>query len=226
MRILNLLALLAIVALSISACSSRAESQDDRPKAQQGAAVETFAIPDWAINIPSEPGQAFYGVGVGSFRNPALMQNGFQQADMAARRQIADTMQVTIQAATKRYMRQVVTPEGDVAEEALAQDVSRSVTDIAISGAQIVKRDTAYDERSDTHIVYSLAKISFDSVAQNMHNELANRVEQVRANADEAFAELDKLLVEDQKEHEPRQPEYEGDIPEVAKPQPKSAPAE
>lgn len=197
----------SITLLALGGLMACAPAQEDRQPVERTEQVqERLAIPEWAINIPSDPGNAFYGVGVGSFRNPALMQNGFQQADTAARRQIADTMRTTIQAATKRYMRQVVIPSGEIVEEALAQDVSRSVTDIAISGAAIVKRDTAYDPNRDMHVVYSLARIAFDSVAENMHRELADRVEQVRQNADNAFAELDKLLAEESKETVPTEP--------------------
>ena len=208
---------LALMLAAPVACGGGDRQQKDSAESTRQVQAE-FAIPDWAINIPAEPGNAFYGVGVGTFKSPALMQNGFQQADTAARRQIADTMEVTIQAATMRYMRQIVTELGEVAEEALAQDVSRSVTNTKLSGVEIVKRASVFDERSGLYIVYSLARIAFDSVAETMHREMAQRVEKVRQNAENAFADLDRLLAGEQTDRAPKEPVYDQTVPEVVKP--------
>jgi len=162
-------------------------------------------FPDWFLNVPSEPGQAFYGVGVAGFRNSASAKLAQQVAATQARRQIADTLQTTVQGATKSYARQILTGDGTVAEESLSQDVTRAVTDITISGVAILKYETGpRDPETGLFPMYALARIGFDAVAETLHSEMADRVEQVRRNADEAFAELDSLLADQQEKEDAR----------------------
>jgi len=183
------LLLLALFAVAPIACSS-SEGGDE-------TVDEGVDVPDWFINVPSEPGQAFYGVGVNFFKSSAAMQLAIQNEDLAARRQIADTMQVTIQAATRNYMQQVMTSEGEIVEESFAENVARSVTNVRISGVVIVRRTTRPDNQNGTTNVFSLARIGFDNVADTMRNELNRRVAAVRERADQAFDNLDDLIAQD-----------------------------
>ena len=174
-------------------------------------------IPEWAMNIPSEPGQAFYGVGSAMYKNSATRDRAFKQADAAARRQIADTMKTTIKGATKSYARQILTPDGDVEEEALSQDVTVAVTNFVLMGAAIVKHDAYLNQKDDQTEIYALARIGFDSVAESLHNETAKAIEKVQKNAQHAFDDLDKMLEEEQKKNAPYSPPP-ADLPPIEKP--------
>lgn len=208
MRLASLLLILALIGCSSSPAPETAPTQ---PRTQTAPEVqEEWDIPDWALNIPNEPGQAFYGVGSAAVKSPTQISLAQQTASTAARRQIADTMRTTIQGATKRYARQILTDDGTVHEEAFSQDVTRSVTNFVASGVSI---QTYYiskkpDPKTGLRLVWALARIGFDAVAESLHSEAAKRVEQVRRNADAAFADLDRLLKEEQeKEAAQRQSE-------------------
>lgn len=198
----GLMFLITCLALAALGCSS---SPAPAPAAPNDAAANTQAvqkaqgIPDWVMNPPSEVGQAFYGTGSSTYKSTAGQQRAFSAADAAARRQIADTMKTTIKGATKSYARQVLTDMGDVAEEALSQDVTVALTNFVLSGAAIVKHDAYYDPATKLTTVYSLSRIGFDSVAESLHNEMSKRVEQVQRNAESAFADLDRMLEDEQR---------------------------
>lgn len=196
MRLAIVLSLLVLIG-----CSSTPPAPEAAPRTQTSPEViAEWDIPDWAVNVPNEPGQAFYGVGSAAVKSPTQISLAQQTAATAARRQIADTMRTTIQGATKRYARQVLTNDGTVHEEALSQDVTRAVTNFVASGVEIKLYYISKkpDPKSGLHMVWALARIGFDSVAESLHSEAAKRVEQVRRNADEAFGELDKLLKDEQ----------------------------
>jgi hypothetical protein len=154
--------------------------------------------PEWFFNPPREPGKAFYGVGMMTYRNPAMLQNARDLAFTSARNEIASSMQSTIQSATKRYMRTIITPENDMEEEQFAQSVARSVVDLKLSGANVVKSDRTFMKNEKQYAVYILARISFDDVAQTLHEQMTEAVEKVQENARVAFDELDRLLEEEQ----------------------------
>lgn len=202
-----------LLVLMLIGCSSAPAATTPPPRTQTTPEVqEEWDIPDWGVNIPSEPGQAFYGVGSAAVKSPTQLALAQQTAATAARRQIADTMRTTIQGATKRYARQILTDDGTVHEEAFSQDVTRSVTNFVASGVAI---QTYYiskkpDPKTGLRLVWALARIGFDAVAESLHNEAAKRIDQVRRNADAAFADLDRMLKEEQeKEAAARQPELQ-----------------
>jgi hypothetical protein len=207
--ILMLCGLLAIP----MACSSNDGGQPapaDEPNPPQ-----ELNIPAWYVSPPKQPGQAFYGTGVATFDNPSFMSNAKSTAELRARQQIAETMRTTIEAAVKTYQRRIDTPEGDVAEEGLSQSVARSVTDITLSGVAIEKAEVKENPEGGYNY-YVLAKIGFDAVADNLHSEMSEKVEQVRQNADEAFDELDRLL-EDQQEQQADDAPAGGELPDMEK---------
>jgi len=193
MRLVSLLALLALLLVSCGTAEPTEEDLNNPP--------EEMAIPSWFFDTPSEPGQAFYGVGSGGFKNSAMMQLAIDTADAAARQQIAATMETTIQACVQRYMRSIVTAEGDIEEEALSQSVSRAVVDTTINGAAIIKRSVSPEQESDgTRVMYALARIGFDGVSQSMYEHTRAAVQEVQDHAEVAFDELDALLAQTQEE--------------------------
>lgn len=199
------LALIAAITMVAVGCSS--EKKEDAPMTNSPATTpevaNKFGIPDWAINIPSEPGKAFYGVGSDAFKNASMMDRAFKGADTSARRQIADTMKTTIQGCTKRYARTVLTPDNQVHEEGLSQDVTRAITNWVLMGAEIVKHELSQDRETGLTTVYSLARIGFDSVAENLHRETSQAIQKVQENAKVAFDELDKLLADEHERNHP-----------------------
>lgn len=198
-RICSLVAFLT-TALILSCSSPAAPAPQPAPVRTSPEVVEELDIPDWAVNIPKEPGQAFFGVGAAALKSVTQVDLAKQSAATGARRQIADTMRTTIQGCTKRYARQVLTATGEVVEEGLTQDVTRAVTNFALSGASIEQFyiSKKADPKTGLRMVWALARIGFDSVAENLHDEAAKRIEQVRKNSDEAFKELDRLLKDEQ----------------------------
>ena len=160
--------------------------------------VEDIGIPDWFVNTPSEPGLAFYGVGTGVFKQAGMMQSAMDQADANARAQIASTMQTTIQSCVQRYMRTILTNEGDLSEEMFAQTAQRAITNLEISGAEIKRRDFSNLQEDGSRVCYALCRIGFDSVADSMYDATREAVAQVQENATVAFDELSALLNEEQ----------------------------
>lgn len=210
---------LAMMMAAVGCSSSKpAESGGPATAEENTARVrQAEGIPEWAMNIPSEPGQAFYGIGSAMYKNSATRDRAFKQADAAARRQIADTMKTTIKGATKSYARQILTNAGDVDEEALSQDVTVAVTNFVLMGAAIVKHDVYLNEKENQTEVYALARIGFDSVAESLHNETAKAIEKVQKNAQMAFDDLDRMLKEEQEKNAPYSPPP-ADLPPIQKP--------
>lgn len=210
--------LLALALIAPVACSSSGSTTTGGRTAESETRdwQEAHAIPDWVISLRGEDSNAFYGVGVGSYRSATNMQLGFTAAEAAARRQIADTLEVTIQAALQRYMEQVVTPEGDVVEESLTRDVMRSVTNETIRGVTIDKRQVVRDRETGLYIVFVLAKIGGEAVAEQIREETNRQVGQVRQRAEAAFEQLDDILNQEIERNRPAQAEYE-DVPANAR---------
>lgn len=194
--------LFCLMVLALIGCSSTPPpAAEPAPKYQPPPVEEEeWDIPDWALNIPSEPGQAFYGVGSTAVKSATALRLAQQTAATMARRQIADTMKTTIQGATKSYARQILTNDGEVHEESFSQDVTRAVTNFTASGITIVEYRVSKkaDPKTGLRMCWALARIGFDSVAESLHNETAKRIEAVRRNADEAFADLDRMLKDEQ----------------------------
>lgn len=199
----------------LAACAPAAPAPQERqPEPARYEPAPPPPFPEWFLNIPSEPGRAFYGVGVASYKTHTGVQLAKDAAELSARQQIAATIESTVQGMVQRYAEQVLTAEGDVVEESLSRSVARTIVDNVMRGVEIVKFESGpRDEHNGTYPLFALARISFDSVAENLHDEVGRRVEAVRERADEAFAELDRMLEQEQErradEEAERDPEAE-----------------
>lgn len=162
-------------------------------------------IPDWFVNVPSEPGRAIYGVGTATYKNATAMQLALTASQQAARRQIADTVKVAIQAATKQFLKQALLPANQANAEGLMQDITRAATDFALSGAEIVKTEYGAPVQGMTPI-YTLARLGFASMARNLHREISTRVKAIQPNAILDFDEVEKLLKDENERQLPAKP--------------------
>jgi hypothetical protein len=203
---------------TIGCSSSPAPASNSTTEERTAEVAQLQGIPEWVLNIPSEPGQAFYGVGTATYKNQATMDRAFKAADAAARRQIADTMKTTIKGATKSYARQILTDSGEIAEESLSQDVTVAVTNFVLMGAAVVKRDAYFNKAEGLTQVYSLSRVGFDAVAESLHQETSKAIEKVQKNAQMAFDDLDRMLKDEQEKNSPYVPPP-SDLPAIQKPQ-------
>ncbi|MBW2734675.1 MAG: hypothetical protein JRH20_19990 [Deltaproteobacteria bacterium] len=133
--------------------------------------------------------KAFYGVGlVQGVQNEALAR---QTADNRARGEIAKIFDTYVAALMKDYQRS--TTAGDFKGSAEEQDVisvQKTVTETTVRGIEI--RDHWRNPRDGT--LYALAVLPLKRVMQNMNTLSPSVRDNVRANAEKAFADLDKEL--------------------------------
>jgi len=159
---------------------------------QTGPSTAGLNIPEWFMNPPKEPGVAIYGTGVFTMENIDELQLAKNAAAAAARREIAESMKVTLQGVLKNYMRKIQTPSGKTQYEQLTQDVMRQIVDNTIHGAVIQKQEIKPSEGK--YIFFSLVRIGFDGVAKALSDATKKEFEEVEENAAQAFAEMDELL--------------------------------
>lgn len=199
------LVLAGLVLATFTACGGGpAVTETDTSESSTENVAASMSMPPWMMDIPSEPGKAFYGVGASTFKDMSQLNRGFRTADMNARTQIAETMRVTVQGATKEYARQVVSRGGELDEESFSQTVTRALVDFTLSGCTIVRHDFHENPRNGRITVFSLARIGFDNVAESLHQAAKEDIERVVENSRAAFDELDDMLRNEwEKEHAP-----------------------
>jgi len=152
--------------------------------------VEGQQVPSWVLDPPSDPGVAFYAAASGRAKGHRSL--ALTDAEQSARVALARSLDTTVQAVFKRYMAEVVGDEQEGVDEALVEDVARSLTNVRLSGMVIEK---TYPTESGEW--WALARISFDDVATIIKRSAKKHLRAVRQNADEAFQELDRLLEEE-----------------------------
>lgn len=174
---------MAIAAAALVACGGNKPEMSNQVLHANG--------PDW-VNRGSgafggDKGKVFYGVGIASgIRNAAMRRS---TADSRGRAEISKILDTYVSVLNKDYM--ASTTAGDMsasAEEQHVEQALKTYSQMELSGVQII------DHWVDTDgTEYSLAQLDMDSFKNNMDKmkELNEKVkEQVRANADKAFDEL------------------------------------
>ncbi len=149
-------------------------------------------IPDWFLNPPSEPGVAIYGTGTFTMENIDELQLAKNAAAANARREIAESLKVTIQGVLKSYSKKIVAPSKKTMFESLTQDVMRQIVDNTIHGATI--KHQSIEPYQNKYLFFSLVRIGFDGVAKAMSDATRQEFEKVEENAAKAFDEMNELL--------------------------------
>ncbi|MBS2022867.1 MAG: hypothetical protein JST92_10680 [Deltaproteobacteria bacterium] len=175
--------------LSVMAAVAFAACGDSKP--QMSNQNLHAGAPDW-VNKGSgafggEKGRVFYGVGIASgIRNAAMRRSS---SDSRARAEIAKTLDTYVSVLNKDYM--ASTTAGDMSASSEEQHVSQALktySQMQLSGVVIVDH---WVENDGTE--YSLAQLDMQAFKDGMDKmkELNAAVrDQVRANAEKAFDEL------------------------------------
>jgi hypothetical protein len=183
---MNVKKLIAIAGLAaLAACGGGSSAP------QQSNQVQHASGPDW-VNRGSgafggDKGRTFYGVGIASGIHNAAMRRS--TTDSRARAEIAKTLDTYVTVLNKDYM--ASTTAGDMkasSEEQHVEQALKTYSQMELSGVLIVDHWVDNDGTE-----YSLAQLDMDAFKNNMDKmkDLNEAVkQQVRANADKAFDEL------------------------------------
>ena len=128
------------VSLLIGACGPKGVSKGD--------------VPDWYLN-PPKSSDKIYGVGVAEKIGSISLSS--QTADNAARNNLAQTIEVSVQNMLRTYLQQSGTMDNAKAVQ-FAESVSKQVNNITLGGIIISKREIKSGN------TYSLAELSQDSI--------------------------------------------------------------
>jgi hypothetical protein len=146
-------------------------------------------LPDFVLNPPVEAGYIF-GTGIATQSSPQLAK---ETADLRAKKEIAKVLGQKVSNLMKDFMGQAgVGEEAEVTE--FVQSVTKSITDVELVGAQIVKREFKGGK------MYSLAKYPVDAKARDMiKGEVKKQLSSDEAllsafRAKQGFENLDKEL--------------------------------
>ena len=169
--LLGTVSLLVFVALIFGACGARN--------------IRSGMAPDWYLN-PPESKDVIYGTGASE--KTASMELGKQVADSNARTDLANTIQVSVQAMVRTFLQQSGTMDNTRALQ-FSEAVSKNVVDVKLTGVRISRRE----EKGGR--MFSLAEVSYDS----MKNALLSAVRDAAAEMSEqkaksAFQDLDKAV--------------------------------
>ncbi len=120
-------------------------------------------IPDWYLNPPVAP-STFYGTGEHTGPDLGLTR---QAADAAARKAIADQVQVQVDGMLEQAKRQT----GDELDVNVTTSALRQVTSQVLSGVKIEKREVK--PKTGGYIVYSLATLDLGALQAAMKEAIA-----------------------------------------------------
>lgn len=159
---------------------------------------EFEGAPDWVVRGCSrywddEDDRKVCGVGsVGSTRNAAMARSG---AVARARTEIARTLQVEVESMLKDY--QATTTGGQdfgraAADEQHLEDVSRQITDMSLSGTELI--DSWISDSGTFYALVALDLERFKDLVSQMENLSESVRRAVVQRADEAFRDLDEQL--------------------------------
>lgn len=198
------LTLTGLLAAVISGCASQQPmGQEAGGMARVDTPIQNVeGLPQWV----TQKGAAFSGErrvlhGVGSSSglvNPTMRRKA---AEVQARRDLADTMEVYVAALNKQYMSE--TTAGDLSRHDVEQhitDVTKQITQQTLNGAQIVE----YWEHPLRNEAYALARLDMDqfvevmssykSASEKFQQLDAQLREQIKQNAEKAHDELNQEL--------------------------------
>lgn len=158
---------------------------------------EDVVVPDWVMRTPRMTGNI---CAVGAVDPTFFRQDGRANASESARSELARTIQVKI--TTVMYDEQ--TTHGQFVEQAIVQQVVGSLSDVVLSGAQVMEVwYDAYGNVSRNGMTYALACMKTDEsvaqLAERLHQVTADdpdstdRIARVKENARLAFEELEGM---------------------------------
>ena len=181
----------AILLMLLSAgCSTEREVQLANAPTADGVPLDDnngHRLPMFALNIPSEPGVAFWGVGSEDFtvNRPAAIE----RADRRARQHLAEAiLRVVVNAVAKAITSQQVRGTAEPLKESFAQSVTLDVMRSAAPAATVELRyvlanppDVFHSSSPDTPepppqfrwVVYSLVRLPFERVATDVRQAAA-----------------------------------------------------
>jgi hypothetical protein len=139
--------------------------------------------PNWYLN-PPESKEKIYGTGASE--KTASQTLGKQVADANARTDLANTIQVSVQAMVRTFLQQSGTMDKTRTLQ-FSESVSKQVVDVKLTGVVISKREEI------NGIYFSLAEVSFDSVKNALLSALQDAAAELsEAKAKEALGDLEK----------------------------------
>ena len=146
---------------------------------------------------PTDAGKAFYATGVFTMDSIDQLNIAKNAAAAFARRELAASMKAKIEAVLMNYAKRIKTASGESKYEELTLDVSREIVNDSIYGAKVVQNDMR--EYKDKFLFFTLVRVGFDGVAKALHKAAEKEFQEVQDNAEEAFAQLDKILDKEEK---------------------------
>jgi hypothetical protein len=181
------------VALGLGACAKKT------PKPiEQVMGGEFKGAPDWVTKscgtyYKTKGTPMICGVGsVGGSRNVSLMRTA---AEARARAELARSLQVKVKAMLKDY--QATTTGGQdfgtsAADEQHVVDVSKQITDMTLSGTELV--DTWVSPNGTFYALVAMDVEKFKGAVSKMNNLSDSVRKAVEQRADKAFGELDEEI--------------------------------
>lgn len=185
MKATALLSLL-LAALMVTGCPSNEKKPDPQPETGlQGG-------PEWFENRSGQQPNRIYGYGQSAGEaEPALARSS---ARASAQDEVAQFLSTRIQSLFQRYL-DSTSAGGEAREVRDTREAVRRLTNQVLNGFEIDKTEIK------GKYAYARGFIAFDRVkeAYRSNNELNKMVADVRADAAEFFAELDKQIEKDLK---------------------------
>ena len=185
--------------LVVAGCAGNKPIEPEEPSSAIGGELE--GAPDWVVKgcaayWGEKEEKRICGVGsMGGSRNISLART---TAIARARAEIARTLKVGVKTMIKDY--QATTTGGEqygtaAADEQHAEEVSRQITDMTLSGTEMV--DSWMSEKGTLFVLVSLDLEGFKSAVDGMET-LSDSIRRVVIDrADEAFQELDEAVEEE-----------------------------
>ncbi len=159
------------VAMVFSACGSKN--------------ISGGSVPGWYLNPPDSKDIIY---GTGASEKTASIELGKQVADANARTDLANTIQVSVQAMVRTFLQQSGTLDTSRALQ-FSEAVSKNVVDVKLTGVRISKRE----EKGGR--MFSLAEVSYDTMKNALLSAVRDAAaEMSEAKAKQAFQDLDKAV--------------------------------
>ena len=173
-----------VMALCVGCSSSKMTSASNEPA---WVSKGVYAFPD-------EVGKAFYGVGIAEAKMIPGVQLRRTAAQERGRQEIARQISVVVQAVFKDYQEAAFSDKMDKGSmDSLVSNTARSICDQSLVGSEM--REIWVDRSSEGGDYYALMRLSFDTVAKQLKDKMAE-VEKGRLKVDAAKAheDLDKII--------------------------------
>lgn len=199
MKTLSLPLFAVLAACAVSGCGDRPEPVVN-PAAPLAAPLPTNNVPDW-VNDPTMGGKyaiAAYGVSEKMLSGEAMMRD---RALNSARTEIARSLNAKVQSIFKDWTREggeISSQDNKQTAMTMAENISRTVTDVALSGTS--QRGRFVEPGTGKLYVWVyLDTAALDKLNQQVQAKAREEMEKrahfaAKVEADKAFADLDRLV--------------------------------